>query len=530
MTMQLIRYSINCFYTFLKHSLRNSLYSMSAMKHWGGKGADVPALVFIKSIIGKYPEKIEENQNISSTIQLSNWLHENRYLTSSFQIEKKGKERTSRKSRSGKGKRERVALDLIHESHAAALLNCGGFSADNKSRMNGRRPVSGEGLPSLEVFTIRKTNQLFASIQSIASVINPETSYLFTRNPVLLQNILVRKLSSRYSIINPLIKKSILSDNTTLRNKQLLVVENRYRNDLQESNTSGIDVPMPNIFHSILNGRVLTEIEEKNIKGIDITYSEEGSKQIQRSHVLKDSQRIQSGIERLQKKDYLVFNKLMYYRKPLITRLHQIKKMPAWLSLEKPFTDDAEKQLKGSNFRNTMHPMGSVTSININKKGLSADEYFVFTLTDSNKHQNKRIIVKRPGVSEKLMIKKYRGFHMVDSGFTALSFSRYSDRNRWNTVDLTLPKKVYEGVRNQNTELVHAKTPGTIHDVSIKGSQHVNLFRSGEMETPSTKAKNKNEITVASTKPLVNREILKIADKIYDLFEKRIELEKSWKG
>jgi hypothetical protein len=223
------------------------------------------------------PGKIEENQNISSTIQLSNWLHENRYLTSSFQIEKKGKERTSRKSRSGKGKRERVALDLIHESHAAALLNCGGFSADNKSRMNGRRPVSGEGLPSLEVFTIRKTNQLFASIQSIASVINPETSYLFTRNPVLLQNILVRKLSSRYSIINPLIKKSILSDNTTLRNKQLLVVENRYRNDLQESNTSGIDVPMPNIFHSILNGRVLTEIEEKNIKGIDITYSEEGS-------------------------------------------------------------------------------------------------------------------------------------------------------------------------------------------------------------------------------------------------------------
>ena len=89
MTMQLIRYSINCFYTFLKHSLRNSLYSMSAMKHWGGEGADVPALVFIKSIIGKYPEKIEENQNISSTIQLSNWLYENRYLTSSFQIEKK---------------------------------------------------------------------------------------------------------------------------------------------------------------------------------------------------------------------------------------------------------------------------------------------------------------------------------------------------------------------------------------------------------------------------------------------------------
>jgi hypothetical protein len=50
------------------------------------------------------------------------------------------------------------------------------------------------------------------------------------------------------------------------------------------------------------------------------------------------------------------------------------------------------------------------------------------------------------------------------------------------------------------------------------------------METPSTNAKNKNEITVASKKPLVNREILKIADKIYDLFEKRIELEKSWKG
>ena len=60
MTMQLIRYSINCFYTFLKHSLRNSLYSMSAMKHWGGEGADVPALVFIKSIIGKYRKKLRK--------------------------------------------------------------------------------------------------------------------------------------------------------------------------------------------------------------------------------------------------------------------------------------------------------------------------------------------------------------------------------------------------------------------------------------------------------------------------------------
>ena len=63
--------------------------------------------------------------------------------------------------------------------------------------------------------------------------------------------------------------------------------------------------------------------------------------------------------------------------------------------------------------------------------------------------------MKRPGVSENYD-KKYRGFHMVDSGFTALSFSRYSDETEEYSGSY-----VAESIRSQdqNTELEDARLP-----------------------------------------------------------------------
>lgn len=514
--MQLIRYNINCSNTFLKYSLHNVLYSAPPWEHWGGKGADIPTLLFVKNIVGKYPEKIVENQNVSPAFQLLGWLHENHYLASSFLIEKKVEERTGRKSRTGKEEREKIALDLIHESHSAALLNFEGifgnrtrFSADNKSQMNGLIPASGEDtrnhgrgmlniwnrLTSLEVFTIKKTNQLFATIQSISSVTKPETSYLFTQNPDSLQSNFIRKMSSRYSPVSLLINKKIRPDITHLRNKWL-IVENGLRNNLRKFNPSVIQVSLTNIFQSTLaqSGHDLPEMEQS------------------------------------QRKDYSVSNMLMSSRKPLTTWWSQREKKATWISLEKTFTVITKKQLKDLSSRNTIHSDRSAAFINIIKKRLPADEYFVYGIHNSHDNQDPSVLYKRTGVSEKLMMKKYHVFPLMESGFPDSQIFHHAVRNRWNTADLTPPGSVYGGVRAQNMELVYAKTPGAINDVSIKGAAPANIFQIEEKSVALPNADKKNEITVASAKPLMSREIQKIADKIYDLFERRIEREKDWKG